>query len=79
MTMLLLSRTAARTVRIQGPRLTTCRLLGTTTTDGPLPVDVEHYTSGWNIADIADFSKPGKYNVVTYNKISPLVRFLSEE
>jgi D-3-phosphoglycerate dehydrogenase len=45
--------------------------------DGPMPVDVEHYTSGWNIADIKDFTKPGKYSVQTYNKISQkgLARF----
>ena len=41
--------------------------------DGPnLPVDVEHYTSGWNVDDIQDFVVPGKYTVHTYNKISPL-------
>ena len=71
--MLLLSRTAARSARIPTARLTTCRFLSS---EGPLPVDVEHYTSGWNIEDIQDFTKPGKYNVATYNKISPLVRHL---
>jgi D-3-phosphoglycerate dehydrogenase len=38
--------------------------------DGPMPVDVEHYTSGWNISDIKDFTKPGKYSIQTFNKIS---------
>jgi len=42
--------------------------------DGPnLPVDVDHYTSGWNVQDIDDFvSAPGKYRVHTYNKVSPI-------
>jgi hypothetical protein len=43
-------------------------------TGGPIPVDVDHYTSGWNIEDIKDFTKSGKFNVQTYNKISPTVR-----
>jgi len=49
--------------------------------DGPnLPVDVEYYTSGWNVDDIQDFVNPGKYTVHTYNKISPqgLERFPSK-
>lgn len=37
----------------------------------PIPVDLEHYTSGWNIEDIDDFTKSGKYTVRTFNKISP--------
>lgn len=42
------------------------------TRDGPnLPVDVEYYTSGWNVDDIKEFTKPGKYLVKTFNKISP--------
>jgi hypothetical protein len=45
-------------------------------TGGPIPINVEHYTSGWNIEDIKDFTKSGKYNVQTYNKISPTVRIL---
>ena len=43
---------------------------------GPIPINVEHYTSGWNIEDIKDFTKSGKYHVQTYNKISPTVRIL---
>jgi len=47
---------------------------------GPIPIDVDHYTSGWNIDDIKDFTKSGKYHVQTYNKISPtgLARFPSD-
>jgi D-3-phosphoglycerate dehydrogenase / 2-oxoglutarate reductase len=43
----------------------------------PLPVDIEHYTSGWNIEDIDDFTRQGQYAVQTFNKISPkgLARF----
>ena len=37
-------------------------------------IDYEHFTSGWNIEDISDFTKPGKYCVQTFNKISPKVR-----
>jgi hypothetical protein len=43
-----------------------------TTTTGPLPVDIEHYTSGWTIADIEEFTQPGKYAIQTYDKISPI-------
>lgn len=42
--------------------------------DGPLPVDVDHYVSGWNVEDIDEFTVPGHFNVGTYNKISPKVR-----
>lgn len=43
----------------------------------PLPVDIEHYTSGWNIEDIEEFTQKGHYAVQTFNKISPkgLARF----
>ena len=34
-------------------------------------VDYDHYISGWNVEDISDFTKPGKYTVQTFNKISP--------
>jgi len=40
-------------------------LTGTT-----IPVEVDHYISGWNIEDIDDFTKHGKYQVQTFNKIS---------
>jgi hypothetical protein len=48
---------------------------------GPnLPVDVDHYTSGWNVDDIKDFTSTGKYSVQTFNKISShgLKKFPSE-
>lgn len=38
--------------------------------DGALPLDVDHYVSGWNIGDIAEFTRPGKYQIQTFNKIS---------
>jgi D-3-phosphoglycerate dehydrogenase / 2-oxoglutarate reductase len=44
----------------------------TATTQSPLPVDIEHYTSGWNIEDISDFTKHGTYSIQTFNKISPI-------
>ena len=52
----------------------------TATTASPLPVDIEHYTSGWNIEDINDFTKHGTYSIQTFNKISPigLSRFPSD-
>mmetsp|Transcript_38795 Transcript_38795/g.116635 ORF Transcript_38795/g.116635 Transcript_38795/m.116635 type:complete len:94 (-) Transcript_38795:1753-2034(-) len=37
-------------------------------------VDYEHYASGWNIGDLAEFTKPGKYQIQTFNKISEKVR-----
>jgi len=45
--------------------------------EGPIPLDLEHYTSGWNITDLAEFTKPGKYAIQTFNKISEkgLARF----
>ena len=44
------------------------------------PVDVEFYTSGWNVDDIKDFTNTGKYSVQTFNKISSkgLERFPDE-
>jgi D-3-phosphoglycerate dehydrogenase len=46
--------------------------------DSAMPVDVDHFTSGWNSGDST--SKPGKYTIQTYNKISPqgLARFPEE-
>lgn len=40
-------------------------LTGTT-----IPIDVDHYSSGWNIADLSEFTRPGKYQIQTFNKIS---------
>ena len=40
----------------------------------PIPVDIEHYTSGWHIEDLSDFTRQGKYSVQTYNQISTKVR-----
>ena len=73
-TLLLLGRAATRTRLLPSVGLATTARFLSTALDGPLPVDVEHYTSGWCIDDISDFTKPGKYNVMTYNKISPEVR-----
>jgi hypothetical protein len=28
---------------------------------GPIPHDLEHYTAGWNIKDISDYTAPGTY------------------
>ena len=68
---LLLSRAAARTSGLCRPtlRAASVRFMG----GSPLPVDVDHYTSGWNIEDIDEFTQPGKFNIRTYNKISPVV------
>jgi len=38
-----------------------------------IPIDVDHYSSGWNIKDIGEFTKPGKYQIQTFNKISDKV------
>jgi hypothetical protein len=62
----------SRTLRTSAaPRIWARALTGNV---GPIPVDVDHYVSGWNIGDIKDFTKPGFYNVQTYNKISEKVR-----
>ena len=39
-------------------------------------LDVDHYTSGWNFEDVGDFTKAGKYQIQTFNKISEKVRSL---
>lgn len=46
----------------------------------PIPVDIEHYTSGWKITDVEDFTRLGKYSIMTYNQISTkgLARFPQE-
>ena len=46
----------------------------------PIPVDVEHYTQGWNVQDIDEFTREGYYAIQTFNKISPigLARFPSD-
>ena len=35
---------------------------------------MDHYTSGWSIEDLSEFTKQGKYSVQTYNAISTKVR-----
>eukprot|EP00980_Cylindrotheca_fusiformis_P006239 scaffold1336_cov158-Cylindrotheca_fusiformis.AAC.1 len=51
-------------------------LLRNTTTatrfySGPT-VDFDHFTSGWsNVGDLEEFKKRGKYELQTFNKISP--------
>lgn len=91
MTLLLsFTRTATASLRsssvfpktvLYGCYSTTSRRLNPTTSpddwEGPIPLNLEHYTEGWNIVDIAEFTKPGKYAVQTFNKISPqgLARF----
>mmetsp|Transcript_21674 Transcript_21674/g.30379 ORF Transcript_21674/g.30379 Transcript_21674/m.30379 type:complete len:477 (+) Transcript_21674:65-1495(+) len=54
---------------------TTRHLTGTS-----IPVDVDHYSDGWNIRDIGDFAKDEKYHIKTFNKISDkgLARFPTE-
>lgn len=46
----------------------------------PIPVDIDHFTSGWTIEDIKDFTQKGKYAVQTFNQISTkgLARFPPE-
>jgi hypothetical protein len=40
-------------------------------------VNIDHFTSGWNIEDISDFTKAGKYNIQTFDKISEKVGLIS--
>lgn len=58
-------------------RATAQRMVVRCLTGSPLPVDVDNYVSGWNIDDIAEFTKDGFYNVQTYNKISEQVSFIA--
>jgi hypothetical protein len=37
-------------------------------------IDVDHYSSGWNIQDIGEFTQTGKWQIQTFNKISEKVR-----
>ena len=43
-------------------------------TGNPFSIDVDHYTSGWDISDIDEFNTAGKYRIQTFNKISTKVR-----
>ncbi len=36
-------------------------------------VDYDHFSHGWAVGDIGDFTRPGKYHMQTFNKISPKV------
>ena len=36
-------------------------------------LEIDHYTSGWNFDDVQDFTKAGKYQIQTFNKISEKV------
>jgi hypothetical protein len=43
-------------------------------------VDYDHFSHGWAVGDIEDFTqKSGKYNMQTFNKISPKVNKLQDE
>jgi D-isomer specific 2-hydroxyacid dehydrogenase, catalytic domain/D-isomer specific 2-hydroxyacid dehydrogenase, NAD binding domain len=61
----------ASTRRISGSTCTLWRSYTATTQVG-YPIDLDHYTSGWNIDDIGDFTRKGQYAVQTFNKISPI-------
>ena len=50
----------------------TARAFGGSSRFGPLPVDVDHYTAGWNMTDVHEFTRNGKYAIQTFNKISPV-------
>lgn len=43
-------------------------------------LDYDHFAHGWAVGDIGDFTRPGKYHMQTFNKISPkgLAKFPSE-
>ena len=36
-------------------------------------LDYDHFAHGWAVGDIGDFTRPGKYHMQTFNKISPKV------
>ena len=37
-------------------------------------VDYDHFSHGWAVGDLGDFTGKGKYHMQTFNKISPKVR-----
>ena len=44
-------------------------------TGSTIGVDVDHYNSGWEkVGDIGEFTKAGKFQIQTFNKISEKVR-----
>lgn len=59
-------RRTAAALRSSNPSAPKARCL----TGSTFAIDVDHYTSGWNISDIDEFNKAGKYRVQTFNKIS---------
>jgi D-3-phosphoglycerate dehydrogenase len=65
-------RRTAETLRNKLTSSSTRALTGST-----IPIDVDHFKSGWNIEDIEEFTQSGKYQVQTFNKISDkgLARF----
>mmetsp|Transcript_30497 Transcript_30497/g.46692 ORF Transcript_30497/g.46692 Transcript_30497/m.46692 type:complete len:480 (-) Transcript_30497:220-1659(-) len=60
---------AAATARESAATATAIRCKSSAPIDD-VDVDVDHYTSGWTIGDISDFTVRGKYHVHTFNKIS---------
>ena len=60
-------RTAAATMRKTNNNQTR-NLVGSVT-----PINVDHYSSGWD-ENLIDGTKAGKYQIQTFNKISPKVR-----
>lgn len=60
-------RTAAAAMRKSNTNQTR-NLVGSVT-----PINVDHYSSGWD-KEMTDGMKAGKYQIQTFNKISPKVR-----
>ncbi len=42
-------------------------------------VDYDHFSHGWAVGDLGDFTGKGKYHMQTFNKISPKVRSQVEQ
>jgi len=45
-----------------------------------VPLDIEHYSSGWKVEDVSESNRTGKYGIQTFNQISTrgLARFPSD-
>lgn len=66
MTIFVLARSRGAATALRQPFGNTFRFY-----TGPT-VDFDHFTSGWsNVGDLEEFKKRGKYELQTFNKISP--------
>lgn len=70
--MTLLARQTARFLFSKPLQQTRASLVATRGYSGPA-VDYDHFSHGWAVGDLGDFTGKGKYAMQTFNKISPKV------